>query len=275
MNIPDEIYKQFNMEKPKEKEISKQNYQEFDIFSKLKEASMENPVFVKITGRDLIGILVACEGVKDMIFEVSKYESYTAPEAHFRILEGEHKAEGRCMEFDHIISLKYLDATKELQKLYKDTMDTIKCEIHVKAYPDIEIPDNISHLDLYSKKIEPLYEETYKPEGVRTLEEADKWILKNHPEEYISMCASNNIGDFTWGAIPQAYDEGGLLWADRRGREEIIRKFAEIEGYEVGEFNYDKIDEFIRNDYEKITKNLEEQGLKLKEPEGLFEEVER
>ncbi len=267
MNIPDSIYESLGMQKPEpepEKE-SKQFYNRKDRFAELKTATKENPVFARVSGRDLKDTLVACEGVGDMIFEVSKYETYTAPEAHFRVLEGEFKAQGRGMELTDIRGMEYVEATDELKDLYKTTMDSIHCEIYTKLYPEVNVPEEMSHYDAYCKRIEPLCEMKYNPEGVRTLDEAEAWILKNHPEEYISMCSKNNIGDFSWGAIPQAYDEGSLRWATRKGREEITREYAERNGFELGKFNYEKADYFMKKNHDKIAKQLEEQGLSLKE----------
>jgi hypothetical protein len=196
---------------------------------------------------------------------INQYYSYTK-ECSLFVSDGKFKNEGRTIKLDSLKISEILDTTPKLLKLYKDVMDSIHIEITTKIYPEVsEIDENT---DDYEYRNVPYIEQKYTPKDIHTIDEAEAWILKNYPEEYISMCAKNNIGDFLIGAIPQAYGEE-KEWMTREGREKITRQFAKVNGFEVGEFDYDKSDELLKENEDIIKEKLDE--LKLL-PIGILEE---
>lgn len=274
MLIPDNIYETLGMEKPKEKEeiVPHKAVKDYDL---LKQGTKENPIFLVVTEspgeyKDSIecikDTLVACTGIKDITFEENKYYTYTKECASLRCLNSQFKYEGRTIRLDRLKISEIKETTPELLKLYNEVLNSIHIKITTKIYPEVDIIDN--DIDPYEYRSIPYIEQSYIPNGIHTIDEAEEWILKNHPEEYLSMCAKNNIGDFLIGAIPQAYGEE-KEWMTREGREKITKQFAKVNGFEVSDFDYDKSDSLLKENEDWIKEKLKE--LKLT-PIGILED---
>ena len=238
MNIPDEVYKKLNLKKPDIKTVIPLN--EFKAKEFLSKGTMNSPAFCRVTylKENIKNILMACSGIEDIDTE-EDFVCRTVTYAHFRYIDGEKQGYGVTAPLSDIVVTECVMDTKRLQAVYDRVMSRIHCTITTCIYPDEKQPTDLTPYELYCLDFEPIETHTYEPEGVRTLEEAERWLLLNHPSEYIGHSIQNNVGDFSFGCVPQAYAEDGEDFMSREGRERIIRRIAENRGMEVGEFTYD------------------------------------
>ncbi len=278
INIPDDIYESLGMTKPvPEDEIEETpKYQNGDDAHYLREATKEFPKFIRVHGKDLNGVLVACTGVREETMELSKCETETYDAAHVRILEGEHKSEGRSIKLRDLTVDELYDANDELNKLYKDVTNSITCEIRTRIYPEAVLSNSLNHYEMYTRRLDEIGEHVYKPEDAHSLEDAQVWLMKNHPQEWIGHSVSVSNGDLSFGAIPQAYDESNdkIRWNTREGREEIIREqakymeswYPEVGKVEVGTFDWSELDRLTAEKHDEIAASIAKQGgIRLRE----------
>ena len=222
-------------EEEKKGRKKKQEKKQWNPWECLKEATPRNPVFVNLTIKDrdyndyedydkkypIWKGVVACEGVEAVEFEENKMYTRKKEMAIFRgIQKGTNLNEGiqtnRRLEPIHNLLLgkkdisihKILEPTKELMDKYKNVKNQIYMTIKTKVYPTFEAPKNkeeaMKDFDEYmeferkmNKVLDnPLKENTYKVKGLSSWEDAEKWLLKNHPEEAISFSYRTNSGNF-------------------------------------------------------------------------------
>lgn len=242
----------------------------------LREATKESPKFIKVHGMDLDGVLVACTGVRKETMEISKWETETYDAAHVRILEGNHKSEGRSIRLRDLTVDELYDASDELTKLYRDVTNSITCEIHTRIYPEAVLSNSLSHYEMYTRSLDEIGERMYVPEGVHSIEDAEVWLIKNHPEEWIGHSVVVSNGDLLFSAIPQTYDDDSdkTRWNTREGREEIAREAAghleslnpEVGKVEVGKFDWSELDRLTTEKHDWIAALLAKQGgIRLRE----------
>lgn len=240
MNIGENIYSALNLTKHEVEEEKKT--EEIIIGEKadiLRTATKEKPVFLYVMNTNSFpDTLCACTGVRKQTIEINKHYTETSDVAELRVLEGDFRGQGRIRKLEEI-AVKVIPTTDKLMDIYKSVLDSIEIVIEAYRYPEINVPDDMYHMDVYKIKIPHEKESVYYPKNVHTLDETIQWMLKNHPEEYIGMYVESNVGDMMLSAIPQAYDNSGKnLWATYKGREQLIREIAAAQNYEVGEFHW-------------------------------------
>lgn len=140
-----------------------------------------------------------------------------------------------------IENLQFVKSTPELIEKYKKAPEKIQYTAHLCDFE-------------YGVKETKIVEGTkisYDIPNVKTLEDAEKWVMKNHPAQFLGCSITSNISDVLAMAIPSyhAYEfhEMGydFDYTTREGREALTRKYAENRGFEVGEFTYDLLDKAL------------------------------
>lgn len=254
-----------------------------DLF---REASVENPVFAKITIFDdtrfdfdnwkpepPISVwegLVACEGVKNVTIEESKWETRNAEMAIFRGIEDGtslheetysarrlEPIQARSLEQGNFYVQDIVKTTPELMKQYTDIRDQMVMTLRGHVFPEFKAPKekmeykygNFDAMQKVRKNCleamnNPLVVHTYELKGLDDYEDAEKWLLKNHPEEAISFVYSTTTGNFNLQISLDAAAEKSYL-GTREEREDYVRDLAARYGIDIPEFNYRDADKAL------------------------------
>lgn len=137
----------------------------------------------------------------------------------------------------------------------KDHPEYAKCQALEKQFDDMhaQAPYEIrgvvydvtpTYYDWDKDRIHPNYEcieeKTWNPKDVHSLEDCEKWILKNHPDYYMGYSAQQKCpsGDFCCGAIPSAYGREYCETYDARRKYAAER--AKNLGVSLGPVEHDK-----------------------------------
>ena len=148
---------------------------------------------------------------------------------------------------DSVDEIEFIKSTPELLRQYKEAYENIRysvnlCDFEYGVHDDILVEGT---------------EVSYDIPDAKTLDEADQWVMKNHPAQYLGCSITSNISDFYCCAIPSYYGFGSEHdYTTRQGREALTREYAKSHGLEVGEFTYDLLDKVIE---ERESKAKEEE----------------
>lgn len=237
-----------------------------DLFRK---ATSEEPMFARVDlyGNDfyndnvpvkLWSGLVASSGVKGILYEDDTEEDVVS----FRALEegvNHNKLEyhspikrtaGFSGHADNFVVTEMLERTPELMKQYEEAINDIKVTVTYRDYG--YKPDTYGHYH----EIEGT-EVTEVAEGAHSLEDGERWLLRNHPGQFMGSNISTSSGDFSCGAVPCGCYETGY-YETRANREKYARESAERLGCEVGEFNYDLMDSIVRKQKSQFDRSASE-----------------
>ena len=90
----------------------------------------------------------------------------------------------------------------------------------------------------------PLVQHIYKVNGLENEADAEKWLLKNHPEEAISFIYSTTTGNFNLQPSIDFVSRDNYL-GTREERESYIKDRAKEYGIEIGTFDYREADKAL------------------------------
>ncbi len=255
MWIPSEIYDAFGMKEPKEDiDVSINQTLTKDDYENVTNASNGKMVFARVSllrekdyyeddyedgkngvtiADDEKNVLVAFEGT-ELVKEDEGFGYYSKHLCvQMRIMEGESKGQGRLVPLHNVYVHNYFYEGKiveDLKKEYETIVSKITSKINVNVYPEFpNITKPIPFDETF--QIEPIEKKEYHIPEVHFVDEAEKWMLKNHPEEFVTMSFSNSIGDFLIKPMICFSDidkdgNDGLRWTTREGRIDIARDYA-------------------------------------------------
>ena len=173
---------------------------------------------------------------------------------YYRVLDvinenSDYKFIGRMPVFGDIVSVhpdcaKYYDLTEN---------DYKRCEKFLDKYVDMRnsapwkitgrFYDQLKSGQKYYE-IEQLQEESWQVDrldGIKSLEDAENWLLMNHPDFYMGASISHAIpsGDFIALAVPCAeYPDDE--WETWEGRREYVKSLAAKRGIKLGPIEHDR-----------------------------------
>lgn len=266
--------------------IAKQQQKDKSPIEQFREASVDNPVFAKITiyneakfdwetERDKPAIsvwegVVACEGTREVNIEESKWETRKAEQAVFRAM-GDGKVlhpnevsnlrmkapEARDLEAQNYHVKEILAPTPQLTQQYQNVRDSISMTIHAYVFPEFKAPNKVLEPtnENWPKIREtmgnareamnnPLTKHIYQVKGLDNEVDAEKWMLKNHPEEAISFVYSTTTGNFNLQPAIDMLSPKSYL-GTRADREDYVKELAVTHGIEIPAFNYKEADKVL------------------------------
>lgn len=204
--------------------------------------------------------IVACTGVKTVNIE-DDYGIYSDRHASFRAIEdgemindvpyGFHpkRSVGFYGDADNFVVNEYLETTPELKEQYASCIDDIKVTVSYADYTDAK-PDKYlkGHLSADVIKGTEVTKEVIS--GAHSLNDAEIWMLKNHPGQLQGFSASTTSGDFRMTAIPSSHNYPDGQFETRKGRELYAAERAKELGVELGKFDYSKADVIINKQHD-------------------------
>lgn len=185
-----------------------------------------HPIFLNVRIKDRGAFTVTFLGTTTEEVEEDFGLTHKETYFHFRIISENERGKGISVPKEDILFLeKTRDKDEDMwSREYQKTMLSIHTEITTFVYPEVSISPDFDEYKRYLINIDPIREKKYLLTEVKTLDDARKWVLRNHPEEYIGMCVKVNNGDFIAGAILQAYGDGNFETCALR--EEYIKREA-------------------------------------------------
>ena len=191
--------------------------------------------------------LVACTGVETVTIE-DDYFDYDETRAKFRAMEdgeilhniqyGYHlkKSYGFPGTNDNFIIDEIVESTPELMTEYESMLDNITAKVFWCDFE--ETKDDALCSIIKGTECEEVISK------VRTFDDVSRWMLENHPAQYMGYSTSMSNGNFLATAVP-CVEYDARFYKTREGRMEYARKEAERLGCQVGEPNYDKLNEVL------------------------------
>ena len=269
MQIPDSVYESLGIEKPAEEpEKDTQLYTTEAKKNAFDGASAENPIYANVTingasynAREGREIPYTLEGVVaiDKLDTVNVEDDYghgthkedrvsmmVLDDNSFNTKEPDKvrpliQGSGYSCDPDDVKVNEILERTPELDAKYEAAVGAREYEITGRIYPEVDLK-GLDHHNAYIEdvKVQP-FETSYTVKGLRSLEDAEKWLLENHPAEFLGSNLSSNRGDFMCNCVPSAMVDGD--WSSRKNQEATIREYAKNRfGMECGEFDFSKGD---------------------------------